>query len=493
LIKLHNQKLPFQPQYIPGEQMTVILRHGVGTPTINVASILQPLAELAQPSLGGRVRRCLSSSLVAEGLNDRVGIGDICRIERRTALGGRLFDAQAAVLAEVVGFGDEGVRLVAFEEVGGIRFGARVRPDRSLGFVRPSRAWLGRVIDPMAQPLDRLGPLAQGQRAYPLQTRAEPALARQPLGVRLDLGVRAINLFTPCCQGQRLGIFAGSGVGKSTLLSMIARHSNADALVIGLIGERGREVGEFLEQTLGSEGRRRSLVIAATSDLPAMLRRRAAYLTMAAAEALRDQGMNVLCMVDSVTRFAMALREIYLAAGEAPATRGYPPSVFAELPRLLERAGPGTGHGCITGLFSVLVDGDDDDEPVSDAVRGILDGHVMLARAIAETGRFPAIDVLRSVSRTAPGCYAPEERELVRRARGLMRRYADMAELVQLGAYRGGDPELDEAIRCRPALEALLRQEVDEPWRPGRSFDDLARALTAAGSMPVLAHPERPA
>ncbi len=437
------------------------------------------MAVAAAPLQGGRVRRCLAGSLVAEGLNDRVGIGEVCRIERRPgSAGGGLFDPDDAILAEVVGFGADGVRLVAFEELGGIRFGARVRPDPALGEVRPSAGWLGRVVDPMGHPLDGQGPLPEGDWPYPLQARALAAFGRRPLGPRLDLGVRAINLFTPCCQGQRLGIFAGSGVGKSTLLSMIARHSNADALVIGLIGERGREVGEFLERTLGEDGRRKSVVVAATSDLPAMLRRRAAYLTMAVAEALRDQGLQVLCLVDSVTRFAMALREIYLAAGEAPATRGYPASVFAELPRLLERAGPGSGQGTITGLFSVLVEGDDDDEPVSDAVRGILDGHVMLSRRIAEAGRFPAIDVLRSVSRAAPGCYAPHERELVAQARGLMRAHADMAELIQLGAYRGGtDPQIDEAILRRPALEALLRQEADEPWRPGRAFEELAEAL----------------
>ena len=442
----------------------------------------------ARPLLGGRVRRCLANAILAEGLSDLVGIGDVCRIERQMpADGGALFDTRTAILAEVVGFGTDGVRLVPFEEVGGIRFGARVRPDRSLGAIRPSSGWLGRVIDPLGEPMDGHGPLPQGNALYPLQARAQAAFSRKALGARLDLGVRAMNLFTPCCIGQRLGIFAGSGVGKSTLLSMIAKHSDADVLVIGLIGERGREVGEFLTHTLGPEGLSRSVVVAATSDLPAMLRRRAAYMTMAVAEALRDQGLNVLCLIDSVTRFAMALREVYLAAGEAPATRGYPPSVFAELPRLLERAGPGSGRGTITGLFSVLVEGDDDDEPITDAVRGILDGHVMLSRRIAESGRFPAVDVLRSISRTAPGCYLPRERELVRRARSLLRTHADMAELIQLGAYRSGaDAQIDEAIRCRPALEALIAQEVDEPWQADAEFDALELAL--GSSLPALAH-----
>ncbi len=427
------------------------------------------------------MRHCLASSLLAGGLHERAGIGDVCRIERIPS-GGTRFDREQSVLAEIVGFSPDGVRLVAYDEVGGVRFGSRVVADAQLAEVRPSRAWLGRVVDPMGKPLDGRANLPEGRLAYPLQARALPAFERRPLGPRLDLGVRAMNLFTPCRAGQRLGIFAGSGVGKSTLLSMIARQTNADALVIGLIGERGREVGEFLQHTLGEAGRDRSVVVVATSDLPAMLRRRAAYLTLAVAEALRDEGLNVLCLMDSVTRFAMALREIYLAAGEAPATRGYPPSVFAELPRLLERAGPGRDRGTITGLFSVLVEGDDDDEPVSDTVRGILDGHVMLSRSIAESGRFPAIDVLRSISRSAPGCYEAGERALVQRARSLLRAHADMAELIKLGAYRGGtDAQLDEAILRQPALEALLRQEADEPWVPGAEWRMLAEAL---GSSP---------
>ena len=311
-------------------------------------------------------------------------------------------------------------------------------------------------------------------------------MRRRPLGPQIGLGVRALDLFTPCCEGQRIGIFAGSGVGKSSLMSMIARGTAADVLVIGLIGERGRELGEFLHRTLGEEGRSRSVIVAATSDMSAMMRRRAAYVTLTIAECLRDRGLRMLCLMDSVTRFAMALREIYLAAGEVPTSRGYPPSVFAELPRLLERAGPGEGEGAITGLFTVLVEGDDDNEPVSDAVRGILDGHVVLDRGIAEGGRFPAVDVPRSLSRTAPGCYAPAERELVREARMLMRAYAEMAELIRLGAYRpGGDPVLDRAVALRPQLEELLRQEVDEAADPADGFERLARVLRSP--VPVAA------
>jgi flagellum-specific ATP synthase len=278
-----------------------------------------------------------------------------------------------------------------------------------------------------------------------------------------------------------MGVFAGSGVGKSTLTSMIARGAEADVLVVGLIGERGRELNEFLEHTLGREGRARSVVVVATSDQPPMMRRRAAYVTLAVAECLRDLGLRVLCLMDSVTRFAMALREIYLAAGEVPTSRGYPPSVFAELPRLLERAGPGDGRGSITGLFTVLVEGDDTNEPVSDAVRGILDGHVMLDRAVAEGGRYPAVDVLRSLSRTVPGCLLPDERDLMLRARRILSLHAEMADLVRLGAYRTGtDPAVDEAIRLAPRIEAMLAQGKGEAGTVEAAFAALAAALDGA-------------
>jgi flagellum-specific ATP synthase len=257
-----------------------------------------------------------------------------------------------------------------------------------------------------------------------------------------------------------MGIFAGSGIGKSTLLSMMSRNTDADVSIIGLIGERGREAREFIEDDLGEDGMARSVVIVATSDEPPLVRRQAAYMTMAIAEYFRDLKRDVLCLMDSVTRFAMAQREISLSAGEPPATRGYTPTVFAELPRLLERAGPGTAdQGSITGLFTVLVEGDDHNEPVADAVRGILDGHVVLDRTVAERGRYPAINILRSVSRTMPGCNTPEQNMIVSRARRLVSVYDDMAELIRLGAYRqGSDPQVDEAIHYHRAIEDFLSQ-----------------------------------
>ncbi len=422
----------------------------------------------------GRVAACRGQIIRAAGLGGLVGVGDGCLVERP---GG------GALRAEVVGFDGPATLLAPYGDVAGVTHGSRVEIDRRLDGLRPDASWRGRVVDAFGAAQDGGPPLRQGSRAYAVQVPPPPAGARAGLGPRLALGVRALDLFAPVCAGQRLGIFAGSGVGKSSLLSMLARAATADVLVIGLIGERGRELKEFLDSILGAEGRARSVVVVATSDQPAMTRRRAAYATLTIAEYFRDQGAAVLCLMDSVTRFAMALREIHLAAGEPPTSKGYPPSVFTELPRLLERAGPGIpGHGTITGLFTVLVDGDDTSEPVSDAVRGILDGHVVLDRRIAEAGRFPAMDVLKSLSRTAPGCYAPAERQLVAAARRLMQGYSEMAELIELGAYRpGSNPLVDEAVARRPALEAVLAQDLDEPEAGDDPFARLARALDLEG------------
>jgi flagellum-specific ATP synthase len=365
--------------------------------------------------------------------------------------------------AEVVGFSGDNAVVMPFAGLDGVRRGCRAVIANASSQVRPSAAWLGRVLNAMGEPIDGKGPLSQGPVPVPFRNSPPPAHSRRRVGKPLDLGVRALNTFLTCCRGQRLGIFAGSGVGKSVLLSMLARNADADVSVIGLVGERGREVQEFLQDDLGEEGLARSVVVVATSDEPALMRRQAAYLTLAIAEYFRDEGKDVMCMMDSVTRFAMAQREIGLSTGEPPTTKGYTPTVFTELPKLLERAGPGADKGTITGIFTVLVDGDDHNEPVADAVRGILDGHIVMERSIAERGRYPAINVLKSVSRTMPKSADPAFLPVITRGRQVMATYSDMEELIRLGAYRAGsNAEVDEAIRLNPVLEDFLRQAKDE-------------------------------
>ena len=423
----------------------------------------------------GRVAAVNGLLIEARGGLTRLAVGARAEIER-------LGDTPLA--AEVVGFRDTRALMMPFGPVEGVAPGALIKIEPQGSAVRPTRAWLGRIVDAFGNPIDGKGPLAQGLAAYPLRAAPPAAHARDRVGARLDLGVRAMNVFTTCCRGQRLGVFAGSGVGKSVLLSMLAKNADCDAVVVGLIGERGREVREFIEETLGEEGLKRAVVVVATSDEPALKRRQAAYMTMAVAEYLRDQGLEVLCLMDSVTRFAMAQREIGLAAGEPPTTKGYTPTVFTELPKLLERAGPGpirpdgTRAGPITGLFTVLVDGDDHNEPIADAVRGILDGHIVMERAIAERGRFPAINVLKSISRTMPACQEPHERDVVREARQTLAAYANMEELIRIGAYRSGaDPLIDRAIELNPSLEAFLSQDPHDATSLEESFAGLAMIL----------------
>jgi len=383
---------------------------------------------------------------------------------------------------EVVGVRDGRALMMAYGSLEGARAGADVRLIDAAPSVRPSNSWLGRVVDAFGRPVDGLGGLPEGE--LPMRLRAAPprACERARLGDRMTTGVRALDAFAQIRKGQRLGVFAGSGVGKSVLMSMLARRAESEVAVIGLIGERGREAREFVEDVLGEEGLARSVVVLATSDESALARRQAAWTTLAVAEYFRDQGRHVLCLMDSVTRFAMAQREIGLAAGEPPTTRGYTPSVFAELPRLLERAGPGYeidgAAGAITGLFSVLVEGDDMNEPVADAVRGVLDGHVVMSRDIAERGRFPAIDVLKTVSRAMPDCQTADEQAITAEARRMLSLYADMEELIRIGAYqRGSDAELDRAIALNPGLEAFLAQDKSEATPMNESFARLGRIL----------------
>jgi flagellum-specific ATP synthase len=396
-------------------------------------------------------------------------------------VGGRLdiaMERGPAVPCEVIGFSGDRALAMPFGPIQGIRRGCEARVRGASPGVTPSHGWLGRVVDALGRPLDGLGPLPPGDALYPFRAEPPSAHSRRRVGQPLDLGVRAINTFLTACRGQRMGIFAGSGVGKSVLLSMLAKFTAADVAVIGLVGERGREVQEFLQDDLGPEGLARSVVVVATSDESALMRRNAAYLTLSLSEYFRDRGAQVLCLMDSVTRFAMAQRDIGLAAGEPPTAKGYTPTVFSELPRLLERAGPGTGEGTITGLFTVLVEGDDHNEPVADAVRGILDGHIVMRREIAERGRYPAIDVLKSVSRTMPRSCDPEFQPTVVKARQLLATYGDMEELIRLGAYRAGaSAEVDEAVALMPQLDAFLGQRKEESTSLGDGYRRLADIL----------------
>ncbi|MFC7333245.1 flagellar protein export ATPase FliI [Rhodocista pekingensis] len=434
-----------------------------------VDQVIAEIDALPDHSIYGRVSSVLGMLVEVGGVEKRLSVGGRCRVITR---GGRI------VPCEVVGFRAGKALLMPFGTLDDIGLGCRAEVAEGQPTITPTPGWLGRVVNALGEPIDGKGPLPQGPRPTPIRASPPPAHARRRVGGKIDLGVRAINTFLTCCKGQRMGIFAGSGVGKSVLMSMLAKYTAAQVSVIGLIGERGREVQEFLEADLGPEGLARSVVVVATSDEPPLMRRQAAYMTMAVAEFFRDEGQDVLCLMDSVTRFAMAQREIGLSAGEPPTTKGYPPTVFAELPRLLERAGPGTGEGTISGLFTVLVEGGDMEEPIADAVRGILDGHIVMERRIGERGRYPAINILRSVSRTMPGCNTEEQNLLVTRARRLMAAYADMEEMIRLGAYRrGSDSMVDEAIHFQPALENFLRQGKDERSDLGTGYSELAAIL----------------
>jgi flagellum-specific ATP synthase len=422
-----------------------------------VKALAEQIKELDGVEIYGRVVGVRGLMVEAAGPIHAMSVG--ARVTIETEVHGQ----PKPIPCEVVGFSGGNALLMPFAPLDGVRRGCRALVSQVPGAVRPSQGWLGRVVNAMGEPIDGKGPLPGGPAPYAFRAPAPPAHTRRRVGSPIDLGVRALNTFLTCCHGQRMGIFSGSGVGKSVLLSMLARNVVADVSVIGLIGERGREVQEFLQDDLGEAGLARSVVVVATSDETALMRRQAAYLTLAVAEYFRDCRQHVLLLMDSVTRFAVAQREIGLATGEPPTAKGYTPTVFAELPRLLERAGTGAGEGSITGIFTVLVEGDDHNEPIADAVRAILDGHIVMERSIAERGRYPAINVLKSVSRSMPRSADPAYLDVLARARRVMSTYADMEELIRLGAYRpGSSPEVDEAIALHAPLEAFLGQAKAE-------------------------------
>jgi flagellum-specific ATP synthase len=398
-----------------------------------------------------------------------VSIGSQCYIE----------SDHRKISAEVIGFDEHKAFVMTYHPSHGIHPGDYVFFQNHPAYVYPDTSWIGRVLNALLEPIDGKGGLAPGSVPIPIYNTPPSSFLRQKVKKPIDVGVRTINTFLTCCEGQRMGIFAGSGVGKSTLMSMLARQDSFDVCVICLIGERGKEVRDFIEDTLGQGGLERSIMIVSTSNETPLMRRQAAYTAMAVCEYFRDQGMNVLCLMDTITRFAMAMREIGLSVGEPPTVKGYPPSVFAELPKILERAGPGEeGKGYITAFITVLVDGDDHNEPIADAVRGILDGHIILSRHIAIKGRFPAIDILKSISRTMPHCQKSEHYEFVKKAKKYLSIYEDIEDLVRLGAYQEGQSkEVDTAIAFQKDIVPFLSQDIYEITTIDDDFECLRKIV----------------
>jgi flagellum-specific ATP synthase len=427
----------------------------------------------AAPQVTGVVTGAMGLTLTVDGVS--AAVGDLVEVG----------PGERGLLAEVVAVARDRLTCMPLGSLAGVHAGTAVRPTGMPLQVPVGEALLGRVLDGLGRPVD--GGPALGSRVswVDLASETPHPLSRARVDEPLTFGVRALDTLVPCGKGQRLGIFAGSGVGKSTLLAQITRGTDADVRVIGLIGERGREVREFLEENLGEEGMARTVVVVATSDEPPLIRLKAAFVATRIAEAFRDQGRDVLLLMDSITRTAMAQREVGLSAGEPPATRGYPPSVFAMMPQLLEKAGTGS-TGSITGLYTVLVEGDDHNEPIADTARSILDGHIVLTRDLATIGHFPAIDVLESISRVATAVVPPQQMADAREARRLMGALRDVKELIEIGAYQtGSDPMVDRARQLAPQIEAFLQQPVGEMTPASEAWSWLQRIVRAHGGMPA--------
>lgn len=425
------------------------------------------LAEVPELIVEGRLSRMVGLTLEAVGC--RAAIGSRCRIETKN---GRMIEA------EVVGFSDARIFLMPTAEVHGLEPDCRVIPMGKNSLARVGFGLLGRVLDGAGNALDDKGPLKTDALISLNGVPINP-LSRKPIREPLDVGVRAINSILSVGRGQRMGLFAGTGVGKSVLLGMMTKFTKADVVVVGLIGERGREVNEFVLKTLGEEGLKRAVVVVSPADCPPLMRVHAALLSTSIAEYFRDQGLDVLLLMDSLTRFAQAHREIALAIDEPPATKGYPPSVFAKLPHLVERAGNADhGGGSITAFYTVLAEGDDTNDPIADAARGVLDGHVILSRSLAESGHFPAIDIEASISRVMPDIVDAGHLQMVRELRRMYSLYQQNRDLISVGAYQpGSDPRIDKAIERNPAILDFLQQDMDEPVDMERSLQELALLL----------------
>lgn len=429
---------------------------------MNFSRVLDHVDPIA---VSGRVAQAVG--IVIEGYAPMTTVGELCEISRE--------DGGGAIAAEVVGFRGDRVLLMPLGEMQGIGPGSLITMTGHVAHLPVGPGLLGRILDGLGRPLDEKGAVPFTER-YPLHAAPPNPLQRARIHAPLDLGIRAINGFLTCGQGQKMGIFSGSGVGKSVLLGMISRYTNADVNVIALIGERGREVKEFLERDLGAAALQRSVVVVATSDQAPLVRLRAALVATTVAEYFRDAGKQVLLLMDSLTRLAYSQREVGLAIGEPPTTKGYTPSVFAVLPKLLERVGTGPGTGAITGLYTVLVDGDDLTDPVADTARSILDGHIVLSRALAAQNHFPAIDLLQSTSRVMRDVVSREHRDAAGTVRELIARYRQSEDLILLGAYKQGmNKTLDRAVQAQEAINAYVRQDIDQP----ASFDSSAQGLRA--------------
>ncbi len=437
-------------------------------------ALRQSLEELDPIKLYGRIRNIVGLFVESEG--PATFLGELCHIIPGTGIKANGVLNVEPILAEVVGFKGKSVIMMPFGELAGVSVGSKVRATGRFVSVKVGRDLVGRILDGLGNPMDGKGPVLW-EKELPIYRNPPSPLARRRITEVLPTGVKAIDGLLTLGKGQRVGIFAGSGVGKSTLLGMIARYAEADVNIIALVGERGREVREFIEKNLGEEGLKKSVVVVATSDMPPVLRKAACFVAMTIAEYFRDDlGMDVLFMMDSVTRFAMAQREIGLSVGEPPTTRGYTPSVFSLLPRLLERAG-NSDKGSITGIFTVLVEGSDMEEPVADAVRGILDGHIVLTRELATKAHYPAIDVLQSVSRLMPDIVDKEHLKLATKAKNLLAVYREAEDLINIGAYKeGSNPNIDEAIKYRDRIVNFLKQDMDESF----SFEDTLKLLREA-------------
>ncbi|MDD4905497.1 MAG: flagellar protein export ATPase FliI [Methylobacter tundripaludum] len=425
------------------------------------------LAEVPELVVEGKLSRMVGLTLEAVGC--RAAIGSRCRIETKS---GRMIEA------EVVGFADARIFLMPTAEVHGLEPDCRVIPLGKNSLARVGFGLLGRVLDGAGNAIDDKGPLKTDAQISLNGVPINP-LSRRPIREPLDVGVRAINSILSVGRGQRMGLFAGTGVGKSVLLGMMTKFTTADVVVVGLIGERGREVNEFVLKTLGEEGLKRAVVVVSPADCPPLMRVHAALLSTSIAEYFRDQGLDVLLLMDSLTRFAQAHREIALAIDEPPATKGYPPSVFAKLPHLVERAGNADhGGGSITAFYTVLAEGDDTNDPIADAARGVLDGHVILSRSLAESGHFPAIDIEASISRVMPDIIDAGHLQMARELRRLYSLYQQNRDLISVGAYQpGSDPRIDKAIERNPAILDFLQQDMDEPVDMNRSLQELATLL----------------